>query len=181
VLSDKDSYTYHETCAISYYGDKVMSAVHILMMINGLNKTRLTYDMVLDGVSQKQAQQLRDGPDGWSILEIMCHIRDYQDIYLERVEGMLQEDDPTFKSYDRFELIKQNDYAHQDLRTIFEDYSSTRNRVIELLNSLDDEQWTRKGFYPNDGPESAVFNIALQLLAHDNDHIEQVMRVLKAG
>jgi hypothetical protein len=151
------------------------------MMINGLNKMRLTYGIVLEGVSQTQAAQLRDGPDGWSVLEIMCHIRDYQDIYLERIEDMLGKDNPTFKSYDRFELIQQNDYAGQNLRAVSEGYSGTRDRFIELLNSLNDEQWERRGRYPNAGSESSVSKIALQLLAHDNDHIEQIMRVLKAG
>jgi len=158
-----------------------MAALHLLMMINGLNKMRLTYGMVLEGVSQTQASQLRDGPDGWSVLEIICHIRDYQDIYLERIEAMLDQDNPTFKSYDRFELIQQNNYVGQNLQAIFAAYSGARDHFIELLNSLNEEQWKRKGKFPNDGPETSVANIALQLLAHDNDHIEQIMRVLKAG
>ena len=116
-----------------------MTAIHLLMMINGLNKTRLTYNMVIDDVSQQQAQQLRDGDGGWSVLEIMCHIRDYQGIYLERIDSMLNEDNPTFKSYDRFKLIQQNDYANQDLKAVYRDYSETRDKAIELLNSLSDE------------------------------------------
>lgn len=158
-----------------------MTALHFLMLINGLDKTRLSFSMVLDGISQEQAQQYRDGPEGWNIIEIMCHILDYQDVYLERIDSMLHEDQPIFKSYDRFELVEQHDYAGQNLQAVLESYSETRDFAIALLKSLTDEQWQRRGFYPDGGAESAVSSIAVQLLAHDNDHLEQIMRILQAA
>ena len=79
-----------------------------------------------------------DGADGWSVLEIICHLRDYQAIFAERIRRILEEEDPTFRLYDeqaRLALVIENDYANQDLRQVLDDYRSTRCQIIVLRSS----------------------------------------------
>lgn len=155
-----------------------MPPIHILMMRNALNKNRLVFGMLLADVSQEQAQRLTDGPDGWSILTILCHVRDYQNIYLERIETILNHDEAIFKMYDRHELIEQNDYAGQNLHAVFDEFSQTRDTLINRIGELDDAQWERTGSF-EDGPTLSTLAVAIQALSHDDDHIEQIMRVLR--
>jgi hypothetical protein len=63
-------------------------------MISCLKKSYQILGMTISDVSQEQAQELKDGPDGWSILEIMCHVRDFQEIFMTRATRMLNEDMP---------------------------------------------------------------------------------------
>lgn len=157
-----------------------MPPLYLRMVVNGINKTRLSFGMVLNGVSQQQAADQRDGPDGWSVLEIMCHVRDYQNLHLGRIDAMVTEDNPALETLDRLEMVEKGNYAGQVLQAVMEDYSQTRTRVVALLGSLDDDQWERAGHFP-DGGGSTVGQTAIQMLAHEIDHLEEVMRVLRAS
>jgi len=51
-----------------------------------LRKTAALLDGTLAGVTHEQATSLRDGADGWSVLFIVCHLRDYEIAWRERIE-----------------------------------------------------------------------------------------------
>ena len=128
-----------------------MGRIPYSWLIAGLEKTHLILGMILGDVTQEQAQQLTDGPDGWSILEIMCHLRDFQVIDMERVQRLLQEDNPLVVVYDeaaRKAMITERDYAHQNLKAVFDDFVNTRQRFLELILGLDEAQWQRVGQLP---------------------------------
>ena len=150
-------------------------------LIEGLEKSGQILGLILADVSQEQAQSVRDGDDGWSVLEIICHLRDYQDIFAERIRRMLEEDNPTFKLYDdtaRMALVVENDYANQDLKNVFDDYRSARRQLIICLSSLRDDQWTRVGSFAANDEVDIVMPVVHTLL-HDADHTEQIARILR--
>jgi uncharacterized damage-inducible protein DinB len=150
-------------------------------LIDALEKSSQILGLVLADVSQKQAQTARDGDHGWTALEILCHLRDYQDIFAGRIRRMLEEDNPTFKLYDetaRLALVVENDYANQDLRDVLDDYRSTRRWIIDCLSSLRDEQWRREGNFAVDDVIDVEMPVVHTLL-HDADHTEQIARILK--
>ena len=150
-------------------------------LLEGLEHSRLTLGHILADVTQERAQTIRDGAEGWSVLEILCHLRDYQAIFAERIRRILDEDKPIFKLYDesaRLALVVENDYANQDLRAVFADYAATRRQMIDLLASLDEEQWQREGGFAVDDIVDLTMPVAHTLL-HDADHTEQIARILR--
>lgn len=146
-------------------------------LLRSMKKTPLILESVLRDVTPKQAQTLTDGPDGWNTLEIMCHLRDFEQIFYGRAVKMVDNDRPTFESYDQNDLAREGNYRGQDLRKAFENYRATRQEFIALLESLNDEQWHRTGISPSSG-EYDVLQLAMQVSMHDVDHIEQMIRVL---
>ncbi len=150
-------------------------------LLEGLEQSAQTLAHILADVSQAQARAIKDGADGWSVLEIMCHLRDYQAIFAERIRRILEEDGPTFRPYDekaRLALAVDNDYANQNLRAVLDDYLSTRRHIIARLESLSDDQWRREGKFAEDDVVDLTMPVVHTLL-HDADHSEQIARILR--
>ncbi len=149
-------------------------------LVASLKRTHLILGIILGDMTQEQAQQLTDGADGWSILEIMCHLRDFQEIDMERVQRILREDRPLLIVYDetaRESMVMERDYAHQNFKAVFEDYVGTRLRFVELVSSLDETQWQRVGQHPMYGEIDVTIPV-FHAVMHDTDHTEQIARVL---
>lgn len=150
-------------------------------LLEGLAQSAQTLAHILADVSQAQARAIKDGADGWSVLEIMCHLRDYQAIFAERIRRILEEDHPTFRLYDekaRLALVIENDYANQNLRAVLDDYLATRRAIIKRLESLADDQWAREGKFAEDDLVDLTMPVVHTLL-HDADHSEQIARILR--
>ena len=151
-------------------------------LLEGLAQSAQTLAHILADVSQAQAQRIRDGADGWSVLEITCHLRDYQAIFAERIRRILEEDKPSFRLYDekaRLAMVIEHDYAKQELRLVLDEYLSTRRQIIERLAPLNDEQWQREGCFAADDVVDLAMPV-LHTLLHDADHTEQIARILSA-
>ncbi|MEQ8677692.1 MAG: DinB family protein [Aggregatilineales bacterium] len=149
-------------------------------MISALKKSHLVLGMTIGDVSQEQAQDIRDGADGWTILEIMCHVRDFQEIFMGRATRILNEDTPTLVPVDeaaREQMIIDNAYSQQNLRDVYKDYVRTRHVFIEMLTALEDTQLDRRGIHPMTG-EVDVTTPIFHTILHDADHTEQIARIL---
>lgn len=150
-------------------------------LIGGLKNSAQILDLVLADVSQEQARTARDGADGWTVLEITCHLRDYQDIFAERIRRMLEEERPSFRLYNesaRLALVIDNEYARQDLRAVLDQYRARRRWLIERLSAATASEWLREGRFAADDVIDVEMAAAHTLL-HDGIHIEQIARVLK--
>ena len=95
-----------------------------------LRKTPVILAGILDNVSQERAQQATDGPDGWNGIEIVGHLLDYEEIFFERAKRMLAEDKPALEGYDQDALVKDHDYAHQNLQDVFQRFVTLRRETI---------------------------------------------------
>ncbi len=154
-----------------------MTPVPPSWLISGLKKSHLVLGQTIAGVTQEQAQQLREEPDGWTILEIICHVRDHQEIYFDRVKRMVAEDTPTLATFDRIAMVTERNYAGQNLREVFDNFVQTRQAFIEFVSTLDDAQWDRGGQHPLTG-DVTVKTPTLHTVLHDIDHAEQIGRIL---
>ena len=61
-----------------------------------LRKDRVLLAGLLEGLGQQAALELRDGPDGWCLLDILCHLTDFERIFADRARSMLAQDEPRF-------------------------------------------------------------------------------------
>lgn len=143
-----------------------------------LRKTPVLLNALLKGVSQEKAEQFTDGPGGWSVVEIMCHIRDFGDVSLNRAQLILTEEQPRLANLDPLESAQRRDYAHQNLAAEFTAYLESRKSLITLLNDVSGEQWQRQGIHASFG-SITLLELLIFIEWHDVDHLEQIARALE--
>ena len=135
---------------------------------------------ILESVTDEQARSLRDGDDGWSIIEIVCHLRDFDEIFFQRAVMMRDQDHPQLPGYDHEAMAKERAYQREDLRDAYCALRTSRQRTIEFFESLDSKQWARTGVHP-ERDSFTMTDAAMQVGLHDLDHLEQITRVLTQG
>jgi hypothetical protein len=143
-----------------------------------IRKTPAILTSILHDVTQEQASTLRDGADGWSVLFIICHMRDLEAVYLQRARDLLA-DEPVFRTGPtNAELVIMNDYVAQDIGETLAEYVARRRESIAVFEALTEDQWNLTGMHPEQGP-ATMLDVAINIGLHDVDHIEQVIRCLE--
>ncbi len=143
-----------------------------------LRKTPVLLNALINGVSQEQAERFTDGPGGWSIVETMCHIRDFAEISLTRAQLILAEDQPLLPDMDAQATAQQRDYPHQNLRAEFAAYLDARKALLARLDGITEEQWQRRGTHAKFG-SLTLLELLVFIEWHDVNHLEQIARSLR--
>jgi len=154
-----------------------------MMVINAerallsLRQSPVVLDAVLTGVTPERAREATDGPGGWNVVGVVCHLRDYERVFFARATLMLEADNPTLPAPDPDELASRGDYATQDLATALAAYHTNRRRFLGVLTGLGEEGWGRRGVHPRMGTMT-ILELALHVALHDVNHIEQIVHTL---
>lgn len=133
---------------------------------------------ILKNISEEQAHDLQDGPEGWSIIEVVCHLRDFDVIFYNRAKMMLEQDHPHLPGYDHEAMAIEKNYQAEELAYVYYDLKESRAKFVELFQSLTDEQWERAGVHP-ERDSFTMTDAVMQVGLHDADHLEQITRILE--
>lgn len=136
----------------------------------------------------KELQDLIDGRDdhelrraaaggGWGPVEVFCHLRDLDALFVERVERILHEDEPYFPEVDETLWPIERDYASQDPRRALDEFAANRARYVGLLEGLTPEQLDRHAHQELRGDETALWYV-LHAVDHDAVHRQQLVAAL---
>jgi len=131
---------------------------------------------VLRGRSGAQLRQpASDG--GWGIVEIVPHLRDWEVIYLDRVERMLAEDHPSLPGFDDTLWSIERDYRGQDPRAAFEELKAARAKLVVRVAATPPEGWSRTGQHGYYGDITLAW-LCDHICDHDHEHLEQARDAL---
>lgn len=152
----------------------VVQKQHIKLM----NLTADTLGHVLKNVSSEQAISLRDGPEGWTILEILCHLRDFDTIFRDRAEMILAGDNPNLPRFDHEAMAMDKMYNNEDFAYAYDAFRTSRALTHNFFSALSSEQWSFAGIHPEYG-DFTMTQAVMQVSHHDIVHIEQITRLLE--
>lgn len=155
--------------------DQLMSVrqSHVGMM----ETTARTIGHLLAPVSQETATTLRDGPQGWTTVEVLGHLRDFDGFFRHRAQLMLERDYPQLPAYDHEALAIEREYNDEQLATVYAQLLASRAETTALFASLTPEQWERAGVHPERG-HFTLTDAVVQVGSHDLTHIEQIVKIL---
>ena len=152
---------------------------HAKELIDALQATPAILDGLLRGVTQAQAQAARGGDEGWSVVAVVCHLRDVEERALERLLAMRDQDDPFLAGYDQDRWASERTYGTTDLREALAAFARYRAECLVALASLDDLEWRRTGRHEEQGSITISAHTA-HIASHDAVHCAQIARQLGA-
>jgi hypothetical protein len=143
-------------------------------LIGGLRSSPARLRAALKGLP-KAVASWTPSPGKWSILEIVCHLRDMErDAYLERYRRIVAEERPQLPDVDGDRYALEKDYRSQKLADALREWTRLRRETLKLLGSLKRDQWARTGVHETAGPLSMADLLRRHAVGNDEAHIGQV-------
>jgi hypothetical protein len=142
-----------------------------------------TIEELIEYYSEDQLR-VRVIPGKWSAFENIAHLVRYQLIFQDRIERIVNSNNPTFDRY-----VAENDtgfleYTGNTVSRLMESLNTTRNQIHKTLTTLPDSDFERTGVHPKFGRLSLVQWSEFFLL-HEAHHLFTLFKLLndqeKAG
>jgi DinB superfamily len=150
-----------------------------LELIDALKVMPDTLKGLLNNVSDGQARSAKGGDENWSVVEVICHLRDAEEFTIQRVESMRDQDNPQIVGYNQAALARERKYNDADLSSAFNAFIKYREYLITSLSALAPEDWERGGEH-NENGHMTIFSYILHIVSHDAIHCAQIARQLSA-
>ena len=149
-------------------------------LIDALQSTPETLKGLLSQATVEQARSAKGGDENWSVVEVICHLRDAEEISFQRMQAMRDQDHPKITGYDQEALARERSYSEADPHTDLNAFVDFRERHIMALSALSAEEWERSGEHGEFG-QITIFAHTLHKVSHDAIHCAQIARQLLAS
>jgi hypothetical protein len=151
-------------------------------------------------ISGKTDTELSRRPDAlnWAAKEIVCHLRDVEELFQIRFHTVVALDEPPIlvmgasasdlaawriggaigHPLDPGRWAEDRQYLRNDTREALAAFERRRAEVLVLLRSLTPAEWQRGGVHPSRG-RLTLADWVIRLAAHDDNHVAQLRRALE--
>lgn len=116
----------------------------------------------------------RPVPDKWSALENLAHLARYHQIFLERVERILNENAPLFGRYRAEEDPDWPRWTAMPPQQLLTTLSGLRTKLMARLRSLNQQDFSRTGTHSKFGEMSLALWLEF-FLVHEGHHLNVVL------
>lgn len=132
---------------------------------------------LLQAVPADDLRTWRDGGAGWTVLEVLCHLRDFDEIFVQRLRLTVEQDDATLALPTPDQWAAEREYNRQDAHEVLDKWSQNREALLAHMNGLSESDWLRTANHPVRGVMSATDQLLL-MTWHDWNHLEQIVKIL---
>jgi hypothetical protein len=139
----------------------------------------------------------RPASERWSATEVICHLRDIEELCILRFHTMLVMNDPlVFVAgappgdaerwgiagpvpfpLDPERWAEERQYARNDPSSALASFRRRRQEVLAFLQALSPEHWRRGSIHPEHG-RVTFEDWTAGMAAHDDNHLEQLRQAL---
>ena len=133
---------------------------------------------VVEGRSER-ALARRPAPGAWAPVEVLCHLRDTEEMFGERFVAILTMDEPVLpKVGPAARWAEERQYLRHDAAVALAHFRRRRGESLEALVSMSPSDWQRGGEHPERGRLSVDMFVAM-MAWHDDNHLEQLTRAVE--
>jgi uncharacterized damage-inducible protein DinB len=106
-----------------------------------------------------------------SILEVVCHIVDFDPIYVERMKRTITMDRPALLGADENTFLQKLSYHHRDVNEELTLLELTRSSMAKILKHLSLDSWDREGVHNERGPMTLTTMVE-NMINHITHHVK---------
>jgi len=144
---------------------------------NVMGYTLKTVESILSAAEPDALTTYRDSGDGWTAVEVLGHLRDFEGVIFQRARLTVEQDNPPLPFPDPDALAHERRYNSQPWRTLLAEWQAERAALIAYLGARTETEWKRPAMHPRRGQLSLLDQLFLTT-QHDSLHIEQMTRIL---
>ncbi|MCB9437196.1 MAG: DinB family protein [Anaerolineales bacterium] len=143
-----------------------------------LNNAYSSIKYILEQTDTMSLTTYRDGGNGWTALEVLAHLRDFEGVFYERISLAKTQDNPVLPFPDPDQLALTNTYNTLPVWEVYTAWGSARQRLMDYMATFTEEDWLCPAQHPTRGAISIQDQLFL-IAWHDVNHIEQMTRILR--
>lgn len=114
----------------------------------------------------------------WAAKEVVCHLRDTEELFMLRFQTIMATDEPRVVVIDPDRWAQDRQYLRNDSAEAAAAFRKRREESVAFLRKLDAEQWSRGAIHPERG-RFTIDDLASLMAAHDDNHLDQLKRALE--
>jgi DinB superfamily len=139
-----------------------------------------TPDELADAVRGAAASILarRPAPKSWAPNEVVCHLRDNEEWFLERIRMIVAMDLPRFVATNPDRWADERQYLTNDVAVALAAFNRRRRETLEFLGKLVPEDWARAGLHVDSRGRRTIDEFLSVMAWHDDNHLDQLRRAL---
>jgi uncharacterized damage-inducible protein DinB len=145
-----------------------------IVLLQALASTPRKLARMLTGVNESTPRQ-RPVPDQWSITDVLNHLVNVEERYLDRLQRVVQEERPLLPAILPDEAASYPQATLDELMTRFE---NARAETLAFFKELSPEDWQRPAIHERKGETCFLFLVKV-LVDHDIEHLNQIVEMLQ--
>ncbi len=151
--------------------DSTFKRIHFQLL-----KNKTVFQALFEGL-EEQEYLWRPEKGKWIMLEILCHLLDEErEDFKVRMKSVLKNPEESLPKIDPAGWVISRSYASQNYNDTLNAFLKERDQSLKWLKGLSNPLWKNAFQHPHFGPMSAEL-FYTNWLAHDQRHIEQIIRL----
>ncbi len=114
----------------------------------------------------------------WAPKEVLCHLRDTEESFMQRFQAILAMDEPKLLPVEPDRWAEERQYLRNDAGEALGAFRKRRDETLALLRGLTAGQWPRGGVHAVRGRMTMADWLSL-MVWHDENHLDQLHRGLR--
>ena len=120
----------------------------------------------------------RPAPKSWAPVEVLCHLRDNEEWFLERMRFIVAMDLPRFVATNPDRWADERQYLTNDGALALAAFVRRRAETLEFLRGLEPGAWERAGVHVDSRGRRTIDEFLSVMAWHDDNHLDQLRRAL---
>jgi hypothetical protein len=115
----------------------------------------------------------------WAAKEVVCHLRDNEESFLDRLRTIVAMDEPRFPRANPNRWAEERQYLSHDAIQALHAFGRRREETLALLRALGPRERERGGVHLDSRGRRTVDELVSVMAWHDDNHLDQLRRALE--